>query len=640
MTGPLHDLMAEVGILAEYTDQTDKVRVTPPETTRALLAAMGLDASTDDAASGTLDRLRAAKSARALPDWHVVEAGHPETVALSRSVSEARLETEDGETSDLEPGETLALPPLPVGVHRLTLDAEETTLLSAPKSLPLPPRGWGVTLPLYGLRPPEEGGLGTYADLAAVMSGLAKTGAAFAGVNPIHAGFPSDPGSFSPYAPSHRRRFNVAHIRPASEPDAVPSDLVDYRSDIPARLSALRAEFDEGGSDAARKALADRGDALRRFAVHQALSEKLGAFWSDWPEEYQDCTSDAVSRFAEMHESDVLFHVWLQLRAEEQLSEVGRTAGGMRYGLYLDLAVGTHPHGAETWGDREHFAQGVSLGAPPDAFSSDGQTWGLAPFDPLALARDGFRPLAETLRTQLRFARLLRIDHILGFERAFWVPQGDAAGAPGAYVKMPREAMLAVVRIEAARVGAAVIGEDLGNVPDGLQDALVASGVLGCRVVMFEQTGSDEAPAFRAPGDYTEAALASFSTHDLPTWAGWREGREIDARLERDLIEQETAERIHAERTREVAAFDRVAGPPDGGADGMHAFLGDTAARLVAVQIEDILGIENQPNLPGTVDAYPNWRRRLPVGPGALAGDPRVAGASRIMARAGREENE
>jgi 4-alpha-glucanotransferase len=211
------------------------------------------------------------------------------------------------------------------------------------------------------------------------------------------------------------------------------------------------------------------------------------------------------------------------------LSEANARAKGRGHGrgLYLDLAVGTHPYGAETWEDRDSFAYGASLGAPPDAFSADGQSWGLAPFNPRALVAKGFGPLAETLRCQMALSGAVRIDHILGFDRAFWVPEG---GAPGPMCRMPRAAMLAVVRMEAARAGAVVVGEDLGNVPRGLRGA----GVLGHPRLPRDavRTGQGgETPVFRDPARYPARSIASFSTHDLPTWAGWRKGHEIDARL-------------------------------------------------------------------------------------------------------------
>jgi 4-alpha-glucanotransferase len=329
------------------------------------------------------------------------------------------------------------------------------------------------------------------------------------------------------------------------------------------------------------------------------------------------------------------FHCWLQWQAERQLATASKAlrAQGMIHGLYLDIAVGTHPWGAETWMERDKFATGASLGAPPDVFSSEGQDWGLAPFNPHSLARDGFRALAETMRKQLQFAKLLRIDHILGFERAFWVP--STAGLPGAYVQMPREAMLAIVRMEAARANATIIGEDLGNIPDGLQDALARSGILGCRVVMFENRVADGG-GFIDPGHYPEQTLASFSTHDLPTWLGWRKCTDIGSRTQLGQLDPDAASRAKQRRSGEIAAFDAATGTSGDTSDRMFAFLGSVASRLVALQIEDILEVVAQPNLPATIHEYPNWRQRLPVGSMEFATEPRIARAAEIMKAAGR----
>ena len=293
--------------------------------------------------------------------------------------------------------------------------------------------------------------------------------------------------------------------------------------------------------------------------------------------------------------------MWLQWQADLALSAARDAAqsAGLRHGLYLDLAVGTHPAGAETWEDAASFVRGVSLGAPPDALGPEGQVWNLAPLHPDTLIESDFQPLAETLRHQLRYGGILRIDHILGFDRAFWVPD---SGAPGGYVRMPRDAMLAVARIEAARAGAVIVGEDLGVVPDGLRAALDRSGILGCRVAMFEKDGS----GFRPGAKYPEAAIASFSTHDLPTWAGWRAGQDLLDWAALGAISADTLTTAQAERTVDVAEFDAIA------KGGLHSFLAHNKARLVAVQAETVFDMRAQPNLPGTTTEYPNWRHRLP----------------------------
>ncbi|MFV0335137.1 MAG: 4-alpha-glucanotransferase [Tropicimonas sp.] len=638
MSGALRQLAHLAGIFDDYWDQKGVRRATGPETDRALLTAMGFTVETEAEAEAALAAFRAREAARPLPRWLVLEPESACLQALAEPGQRIRLTHEDGRCEELRAGAEIALPPLAVGIHVLCVDGHETTLLVAPPTIPLPERNWGVTLPLYGLRSEAEGGLGDYADLADAVEVLGRAGAAFVGVNPVHAGFPADLTAFSPYSPSHRRRLAVDHIALGAERPVTGGALVNYPETLVAHRAVLErqfAAFEATGGDADFDAwIGEEGEALERFATHQALSELYGPYWCNWPEDLHDAHAPAARAFATANPGALRFHCWLQWMAETQLLAVAdrAEAAGMRFGLYLDLAVGTHPHGAETWSDGPVFAPGVSLGSPPDAFSAEGQCWALAPFNPRALMAQHFRPLAETLRRQMRFAKLLRIDHVLGFERAFWVPTG--VDAPGTYVVMPREAMLAVVRIEATRAGATVIGEDLGNVPDGLQEAMSASGLLGCRLAMFEQ----RTPAvFREAGEYSEAALASFGSHDVPTWSGWRAASDVALRHEFGFLSDDDYADALDWRRQEVAGFDRVAGTDGDGPDVLHRFLGGVASCLVALQIEDILGIREQANLPGTVNIYPNWRHRLPVGVLALDGHPAIERAAQIMKETGRQ---
>ena len=611
----LDDRAARAGILSEYRDLFGVWRETSAETKAALLAALGLS-ETDPP-----------EPERALPRWHICEPGDaPELTADPWS-----LTYEDGTEGEGQG----PLPPLPLGRHRLAAGGEVCWLLVAPARLPLPARSWGLMVPLAGLRPTTVGGIGGYGDLARMAEGAARQGAAFLGINPIHAGFPADPGAFSPYTPSHRRRFASVYL----DTDGAPGgDLIDFGAETPARMAALEVRFAAQGDDPAFAAWrAEQGAGLDRFATYQALSERFGAYWDTWPVAYQTPDDPKVAQAAREMADRVDFHAWLQFQAETALGAArDRAAGaGMALGLYLDLAVGTHPHGAETWEDRDTFAFGASLGAPPDAFAPQGQNWQLAPFNPVKLIDTGFEALAATLRHQLRFAGALRIDHILGFERAYLVPDG----LPGAYVQMPRDAMLAVARIEAARAGALIVGEDLGVIPDGLQQALQDSGILGCRLACFEHR--EDPPVFKRPENYDESVIASFTTHDLPTWKGWREGREISVRRDIGLTPPEHAQGMFDWRGREVSGFDWLSGQFRGdaspeSAEAMWSVLAATRSRLVSVQVEDVLGLSAQPNLPGTVTEYPNWRQRLPAGPDEIAASEGLTSAARIMGDAGR----
>lgn len=621
---PLDVLARAVGVAPVFRDQLMRDRAAPPESLRVILAALGLNVATDREARETLAGIEAERRARILPHWQVVEAG-----AFRPGADVWAVEMEDGAVVEGRAGAALILAP---GYHRLCVGGQVSFLLAVPPRPPVPARCWGVTVPLYGLRTAAAGGVGDYADLAQAMGALGGLGAAFVGLNPIHAGFPDDPAAISPYSPSHRRRLSVMHIATGEgDPPGVP--LIDYPGAWSRKKRALGLAYDDfrasGGDLAFEGWCASEGAALGEFAVHQALSEQFGPYWSDWPEELRRPGAPAVTNFAAAYPGRVAFHAWLQWRATSQLAAVARAgeAAGMAHGLYLDLAVGTHPHGAETWAEPTAFARGVSLGAPPDAFSADGQTWCLAPLSPRALVAQEFRPLIETLRAQLRHARLLRIDHILGFDRAFWVPDG----APGTYVAMPRAAMIAVARIEAHRAGAVIVGEDLGNIPEGLGAEMARGGLLGCRLAMFERDGDG---TYRPPAGWDERALASFTTHDLPTYLGWRRGRDIDWRLRVGDIDARAAAQHHAERAADVARYD--AETIGGDTDRMHAHLAGAASALVALTIEDILGVEEQPNLPGTIDEHPNWRRRLPVGPEQLGTDPAVRRAAALMHRAGR----
>ncbi|SDW94410.1 4-alpha-glucanotransferase [Roseicitreum antarcticum] len=663
----LDRLCQRMGLIWHYIDGAGKPQIAPQASRVAVLAAMGLDVTTEAQAAAAL---------AALPPQHKVHIIAPDQADALTPPTAWNLTLEDG--TQAHGGSGTALPPLPLGIHRLTTGGAVGWVLAAPRQLPLPARRWGVTAPLYGLWDGEQSGPGSYAQLGALAEGLGRKGASFIGINPIHAGFPNDPRAFSPYAPSHRRRWSVAHIDtrdlpgvPASKPGTAPEadaavqpppGLIDHDIATPMQNRALRAAYAAFAGDPAFDAWrAEQGAALHDFATHQALSDAFGPYWTDWPGDLQRPGSPATRAFADAHTDALRFHAWAQWLAERQLHMAqGRArAGGMGFGLYLDLAVGAHPAGAETWADPALFARGVSLGAPPDLLGPSGQRWNLAPLLPDALLTTGFAALAETLRQQLRFAGLLRIDHILGFERAFWLPDG----LPGLYVAMPRDALLAIARIEAARAGATIIGEDLGTIPDGLRAALQDAGILGCRVAMFERDWQGDR-RFLPASAYPAACLTSFATHDLPTWAGWRQGRDIDWRRDLDEMTGAEATAAHAARRADVAALDVVitghapaksaapqrVSPKDAAPENavppgpledptaLHGFLAQTPAALVALQAEDICGQVEQPNLPGTVYDHPNWRRRLPCAVSALPDHPGLAAALPLLAHAHRTE--
>ncbi len=597
---PLDELCARMNLQWRYQDGAGRDRCAPPESRRAVLAAMGLPVTNEADAADALAELQAP------PAWRVAVCDTPGVVIPE---ADWRLVLEDG---CIETGAGRApLPPLPMGIHRLETAEGSVVVLAAPATLPAPAPAWGLTAPLYGLWEGARTGAGSYAQLARLAEALVPAGAGFLGINPVHAGF-ADPLNYSPYAPSHRRRWSVLHIDAGADHDDT-GDLVDYARVWPAQLAALRARFAAfAGDPAFDRWRAAQGAPLEDFATHQALSDIYGPYWPAWPEALRHPDRPLVRHFTAENADALRFHAWCQWLAETQLSAAADAARPMAHGLYLDLAVGTHPAGAETWAEPDLFARGVSLGAPPDLLGPSGQRWNLAPMDPRALAAGSFLALAQTLRQQLRVARLLRIDHILGFERAFWMPDD----LPGLYVRMPRAALLAVARIEAARAGASLIGEDLGTIPEGLRAALADGGILGCRVAMFERDWHGDG-AFLPAARYDAHTLVSFGTHDLPTWKGWRAGQDLDWRNQLGELPDRDAARTA--RRAEVAGFDATADTTGGDVCALHRFLAATPAQLVALQAEDICGTDQQANLPGTVFEHPNWRRRLPLGAPDLA---------------------
>ncbi len=638
MSEALMRLAIEAGVVDSYIDTTGMRHETHPESARQCLTAMGFAVASDPEIAESLDNLYSAQESRWLARWVSVESDSNATISVPDNV-EWQLVFEDGGVSSGRG--TVNVEHWPLGLHHLQAGEDRCAVISAPGTLPLPERGWGVNLPLPGLWREGEAAIGSYADLECAALALAENGARFAGCNPIHAGFPTDASAFSPYSPSHRRRINVLHIAADGLEMPFPSDqgssLIDYERLIPQKLKELRKKFERfetaGESESFLDYVAQEGIALEEFAIHQALSERLGPYWSNWPLAEQFPSPQVMETAKHELSHEIRFYAWLQFEAERQLQQAHDKLSekGMRHGLYLDLAVGTHPHGAETWGDRHLFGQGISLGAPPDPLGPDGQRWGLSPFNPRALIQDGFRSFAETLRRQLRFAGLLRIDHILGFERAFWVP--DDPSLPGTYVTMPVEALLAVARLEAARAGAIIIGEDLGNIPPGLQAKLSHSGILGCRLAMFEQEFDG---SFKEPGAFDEATIASFSTHDLPTWRGWRAGLDIKTRASLSASDNAGLAESMKERSATVRRLETAIGASDDNPEPMHCYLAKTASRLAMVQVEDILDMERQANLPGTIHEYPNWRQRLAVPVTELKSDPRLTKTADIMKEEGR----
>ena len=670
--GALRVLAETVGILPRWRDLAGAEQAAGPDTQRALLTAMGIPSASEAEIRESLADHRARRAARRIPEEIVVTAGTDARIPLE-SIANWQLELEAGDTHEGRDEREIVLA-LPAGLHRLTVGDEICLVIAAPERAPavddVADRGkaWGLSAALYGLRSTRNLGVGDYRDLAVAAEQMARLGADFIGINPVHARGTAHDG-FSPYSPTCRTALEPGHIAP----DAVPGfgdfaevrrvleekaadleaekarGLLDYQAHERCQREVLealyRATIEAGGPAAADLAAWRQGPgrALEWFAVFEAIAGIHGPDWRAWPEAMQSAGGQDVRRFAFENERSVRYHAWLQRLADRQLAGAHAAArgAGMAFGLYLDLAAGVRPGGADTWAAPACFAEGVSLGAPPDAFSPDGQTWNLAPFHPAGLRAAGYEPFVRMLRAAMAHAGIVRIDHVLGLDRSFRVP---ACGAPGGYVRCPLEPLLGLVRIEAARAGCIVVGEDLGSVSRGLRRRLADAGLLGCAVMQFETDNC----GFRPPRRYRPASIASAGTHDTPTLKGWWSGRDIDLRhrLGQSAEEDRTASlaaratargdlgRLLVEEGHAPADLDPGAPPPEAGdatVVAVHALLAGAGSALLAVQLDDAMGVVEQQNLPGTIDEHPNWRRRYPVAVEALAGDPGLAAIASVV---------
>ncbi|MGX2997181.1 4-alpha-glucanotransferase [Streptomyces sp. JNUCC 64] len=568
-----------------------------------------------------------------------------------------------------EPGAVPVLPgALPYGVHALTVTVPDGRTVTAhlvvpPARAPAPgARAYGFLVQLYSLLSHRSWGLGDLGDLTDLVTWAGRTlGAGFVQVNPLHAAVPGAPTDPSPYRPSSRRFPDPVHLRIEDVDEYTRLDPAARArvDDLAARAAALRAGVLSGaelidrdavralkhqalellhaveptpGRRAAHDGFAAReGTALEDHATWCALAERHGPDWRTWPDGLDDPRSAATARARERLRDRVAFHRWLVWLTELQLGAAQRAArtAGMPVGVVHDLAVGVHPHGADTWAGRDHFATGVSVGAPPDGFDPRGQDWGLPPWRPDRLAASGYAPFRRLLRGLFRHAGALRVDHVMGLFRLWWVPEGRPP-AEGTYVHHDAGAMLAVLVLEAHRAGALVIGEDLGTVAPGVREALRERGVLGTSVLWFERAWDADPARPLPPGEWRADCLATATTHDLPPTAARLTGADVDLRDSLGLLSGPPAEaRAAADRERAewLALFVRLgllspeaARDPGAGAEeervrAVHRFLSSTPARLVGVWLPDAVGDRRPQNLPGTWREYPNWR--LPVADGA-----------------------
>jgi 4-alpha-glucanotransferase len=699
----LRALAAQAGIAAQWTDAFGQEQQVCGETLRALLAALQLPAGNDRQCEESLAGLRVQTDGVRWPPLITGSVGQAVVLpGVLPAGARYRLRLEGGTVVEgrLAPGAdgqaargvTLPAQRTP-GYHTLEAGGQCCVVAVAPQrcfdvadamarrtecpdGLP-----WGVAAQVFSLRRAGDGGLADFTAIGSLARAAARQGASALALSPLHAMFSAAPERFSPYAPSSRMFFNVLHIDPArvlGEPglrqaiDELPGcaqaldkleaqDLVDWPRAADWRLRLLRALFDRwhqaplperesfkffcdrGGQDLLDHARFEALDAWLR----QQQADGAGSDWRRWPQALRDPRGPAVRDFGQAQALAVDFHRFLQWQANlarERLQSEARN-GGMAMGVIADLAVGADPGGSQAWGLQPAMLKGLTVGAPPDLLATQGQDWGLGALSPLALREQGFAPWLAMLRANMTHSGGIRIDHVLGLRRLWLVPEGGPSSA-GAYLHFPLQDLLRLTALESLRHQAIVIGEDLGTVPPGFSQQLANAGVLGIRALWFQREGS----AFLPPQAWPASAIATTSTHDLCTVAGWWAGRDIERREALGLLggTADAAEAARGERktgknalktalqeTRQPDMADSMEEEPPLGA--VLAYVGSTSAPLVLAPLEDVLGIVEQPNLPGTVEGHPNWRQRLPQDAAALLDAPQIKERLARLAAARRE---
>lgn len=597
------------------------------------------------------------------------------------------LTTEEGKQyqGDVTGGKDLTLPAhLPEGYHSLTLTQSDArwhcrvivapVRCYEPRALKEKEKLWGACVQLYTLRSEKNWGIGDFGDLKAMLPEIAKRGGAFIGLNPIHALYPANPESASPYSPSSRRWLNVIYIdvnavedfqrseeaqawwqKPATQQvlkAACDAEWVDYTAVTELKMTALRmawkrfAKRDDAQMIEFRNFIAREGESLYWQAAYDALHahqvkiDKQRWGWPAWPKALQDVDSPEVRAFCEQHADDVEFYLWLQWLAYTQFAACWQESQryAMPIGLYRDLAVGVAEGGAETWCDRELYCLKASVGAPPDILGPLGQNWGLPPMDPHIITARAYEPFIEMLRANMKNCGALRIDHVMSVLRLWWIPYGETADH-GAYVHYPVDDLLSILALESKRHRCMVIGEDLGTVPVEIVGKLRKSGVYSYKVLYFE---NDSDKTFRAPKAYPEQSMAVATTHDLPTLRGYWEsgdltlGRalglypdEIMLRglyLDREQAKQGLLDALHKHGVlpKRVGHKASLMSMTDTLNRGMQRYIADSNSALLGLQPEDWLNMEDPVNIPGTSDQYKNWRRKLTTSLEQMFADERV----------------
>jgi 4-alpha-glucanotransferase len=704
LSAALAQLAAAHGVATEFWDWRGQHTRVPTSTVTAVLAALGVAAGTEEEAHAALQACEDAPWRLMVPPCVVTRAGtarqvfvhvphgasvrvsvQPEDGGPRRELAQVDRYVHPRPVDGALVGEaTFELPAdLPLGWHELQATSGTTearcpvvvtpSFLGVPASMP-PGPVWGFMTQLYAVRSEASWDHGDLADLRELARwSAADLGAGFVLVNPLHAPSPSPPLEPSPYLPVTRRFVSPLYLRvEAVEEYARLGDLARGQVD---RIAAAQRQWNTSGSlldrdtvwEAKRTALAlvhavprsparqsayerfreQEGDGLLDFATWCALAEVHGGVWATWPEELRDPASPAVSAARATLGDRIDFYCWLQWLADEQLAAAQEeaTGAGMPLGIVHDLAVGVHPHGADTWALQDVMAAGVTVGAPPDAFNQQGQDWSQPPWRPDRLAAAAYRPYRDMLRTVLRHAGGIRVDHVPGLFRLWWVPEG-AQPHEGTYVTYDHEALVGILVLEAWRAGALVVGEDLGVVEPWVRHYLAERGVLGTSILWFER---DHEGRPLPPESWRELCLAAVTTHDLPPTAGYLIGEHVRIRESLDLLTRSPEEerRIDTEEREQWLGVLRERGWLAEGGDeqqtveALHRALAATPSRLLGVALTDAVGDRRAINQPGTSDEYPNWALPLADGSGRpvlleeMEGSDRAAGLAAAVRGSG-----
>jgi 4-alpha-glucanotransferase len=671
----VYNLARRAGVAVDWRDYANRSHRVSLDTLRCVLAALGLPCQTPDDLAHSRQNL----DERVMPHLVTATVGQPVHLStVGNPPPRLRIAYEDGAVADVTVQQTargIALPPIErAGYHHVDVRSEHVTVAVAPARCvtvsDIAPREriWGLAAQIYGLRSPGDCGIGDMAGAVALAKAAARLKADALALSPTHALFAAHPNHYSPYSPSSRLFYNPLHADAAAifgeakvakarseaangttnTPEELP--LIDWRRSSRMKMAVFRHLFEDflAGEISVEPATTLAKDFMRFCATHDAALSGHALFealhtarlqmdqnewsWQDWPAEWRDPASPSVRHFAEENKREVLFHSFLQWLADRSFAAAHQkvTDAGMRIGLITDLAVGMNSSGSTAWSEQKDVLVGLQIGAPPDLYNGRGQNWGLTTFSPRALRSGGFAPFVATLRACMRHAGGARIDHAMGLMRLWVVPRG-AEASEGAYLAYPLDDLLRLTALESHKNRAVVIGEDLGTVPSGFRERLAAVGIYGMNVLWFERKQA----GFTVPQSWPTEVAAMTSTHDLPTVAGWWRGRDIEVRCQLGFVadqEREQAARDNDRRTlwsafREASVASGKPPLPEESARVDAAaikFIASTPSRLALLPLEDALTLEDQPNLPGTTEEHPNWRRRYSGEAGQLLEQPGV----------------